>query len=78
MRPEIVTASADSTHVSSPSAMAEVHDNNDVDVHHIGELSVTAPLSPTDGGGATEGSGGMASQIWGGLLEDVFGRRKAV
>lgn len=74
MRPQIVTASADSTHISSPSPMSEMHDNGDVAIHHIGELAASAATAIKTSG---QEEISMARQLWNGLVEDLFGRRKA-
>lgn len=81
MRPTIVTASADSTHVSAPSAMSELHDNAAVDVGHMAERVAAAGTKQLGGGGAgvgapSEESQGMVRTVLKGMLEDIMGPAK--
>jgi hypothetical protein len=66
MRPEISTASSESSHIST---IAEVHDNNaaDIDFHGIAEqvLSTSTPQK------AETGEPGMIGTIWKGFVEDL-------
>lgn len=74
MRPEIITASADSTHISSPAPMSEMHDNGNVEVHHIGEQ---AAVRANGASGTSDDDGAsIMKQLWNGMLEDLIGRKK--
>ena len=70
MKAEISLASADSTHVLSPSAFADVHDNGNVDFHGL------AHGEAADSGEAADAEGGTIKQLWNGFLDDVLGPRK--
>lgn len=74
MRPEIITASADSTHISAPTPMSEVHDNGNVDIQHIGEQAASQLGATVDSALGEER--GMFSQVFSDMVEDVFGPRK--
>lgn len=67
--PTIHTVAADGTHIYAPSAMSEVTDNNTVDFQGMAAM-VASRLGKT-----TEEGAGMAKQLWGGLLDDVFGSK---
>lgn len=71
MRPEIVTAAADSTHIASPRAFSEVHDNSAVDVAAMAEQVASA--TGVRMGGSKDEEPGIMKQVWNGLLEDIFG-----
>jgi len=75
MRPEIVTASADSTHISAPSAMHEVHDNSamDIDFHGMAERTAATVKKMES---QVEEQAGVVKQLWNGLLDDVFGSKQ--
>ena len=70
MRPEIITAAADSTHISAPRAFSEVHDNSAVDIAEMAErvASVTKIRSSP-----SQGEQGTLKQVWNGFLDDLFG-----
>jgi len=70
MKPEIVTVSADSTHIHAPSAMSEVSDNGSVDFQGMAE-KVAQRLGKTTA--EVAGKGSMARQVWGGMVDDLFG-----
>jgi hypothetical protein len=75
MRPEIVTASADGTHISSPRAFSEVHDNSSIDISAMAQQVATGIRAAA---GASEGeAGGMVRTIWNGMMDDLFGSKKA-
>ena len=77
-RATIITAAADSTHVSAPSA-SEVHDNNahHVDFHDVAEkLNQTAKSVSQGVEREAEVAGGFVKQLWGGLMDDVFGAKQ--
>lgn len=76
---EIVTASADSTHISTPSAMSEMQDNiaTSVDFHEIAD---TISRVIQDVGVASQQqvaqSSSMMKQLYNDLVDDVFGGNK--
>jgi len=70
MRSEIVTVSANGTHIHNPSAMHEVHDNNTVDFHGLGERVQVAAEK-------VEESVDSVKKVWSGFLDDVFGSKPA-
>lgn len=75
MRPEIVTASADSTHISSPRAFSEVHDNSAIDISDMAQrVAAAAGLKGAEAADATQS---MTKQLWQGMLDDLFGRKTA-
>jgi hypothetical protein len=71
MRPEIITVSADSTHISAPSAMSEVSDNTAIDFQGMAE-KVSAAAARFKAGSIDE-TAGMAKQVWSGFLDDLLG-----
>ena len=71
MRPEIITVSADSTHISAPSAMSEVSDNTAIDFQGMAE-KVSAVAARFKAGSIDE-TAGMAKQVWSGFLDDLLG-----
>lgn len=70
--PNIVTAAADSTHISAPSVMSEVHDNTaaPVDFHALAERMQGTVGKVKER--ARESQGTMR-QLWEGVVDDVFG-----
>jgi hypothetical protein len=68
MRPEISLMSADSTHISTPSAFAEVHDNSTIDFEGMADR-----IAHNTKKAAEEHGGNTAKQVWNGFLEDLFG-----
>jgi hypothetical protein len=69
MRPEISLASADGTHVATPTAFADVVDNNSIDFHGVEGVLSTA-------GKASEEDISTVKQVWNGLLDDLLGSKK--
>jgi hypothetical protein len=67
MLPSIMTASADGTHIHAPSAMTDVSDNNTIDFQ-----GMAARVAETLGK-STEKQAGMVTEVWSGLMDDVFG-----
>ncbi|OCK81441.1 hypothetical protein K432DRAFT_381301 [Lepidopterella palustris CBS 459.81] len=74
MRPTIMTVSADSTHISSPSAMSEVSDNSAIDFQGMAE-KVSAAAQKFSRVPIEEKTG-MVKEVWGGLLDDIFGPKQ--
>lgn len=74
MRPEIITVSADSTHISAPSAMAEVSDNASIDFQGMAE-KVSAAAAKFKAGSIDE-TASMAKQVWNGFLDDLLGPKQ--
>jgi len=72
MRPEIITASADSTHISAPAAMHEVHDNNTVDFQGMAEQVAQG----TDKDERDQEGVGMIKEVLSGMFDDIFGAKK--
>ncbi|KAF1814509.1 hypothetical protein P152DRAFT_393414 [Eremomyces bilateralis CBS 781.70] len=77
MRPEIFTASADGTHISAPSAFADIHDNGagEIDYNKIAD-GLSAAVGSIRGALPTE-EVGMVKQVWHDLLDDVLGPKKS-
>ena len=75
-RQEVVTAAADGTHFSAPSVMSDVHDNTaaPVDFHELAEKLETAAAAVKQR--AEQGQGTM-KQLWEGVVEDIFGPKRA-
>jgi len=74
MRPEIITVSADGTHISAPSAMSEVSDNTSIDFQGMAEkVSAAAARFKT---GSIDETAGMAKQVWNGFLDDLLGPKQ--
>ncbi|KAI9671707.1 MAG: hypothetical protein M1831_003235 [Alyxoria varia] len=84
--PTIATLAADSTHVSAPSPMADVHDNNaaPVDWHDVAHRmedvsrSVGERVAARGSEGEAKEDQGVFKQVWEGLVEDVLGRKRVV
>lgn len=76
MRPTISTASLDSTHISAPSALAEVHDNSamNLDFHDMADKVTSTVKKVADAEPAQKV--GIAKEIWTGFLDDVFGAKQ--
>jgi hypothetical protein len=72
MRAEIITASADSTHISAPAAMQEVHDNNTVDFQGMTERVAQG----TDKAEKDNEGVGMIKEVLIGMFNDIFGAKK--
>lgn len=73
MRPEINTISADSTFVSAPSAMSEVHDNGAADIDYDG-MAARVMASSISGGRSASAEQSYAKAIFGGMIEDLFAK----
>ncbi|KAF1955501.1 hypothetical protein CC80DRAFT_493002 [Byssothecium circinans] len=67
MLPTIHTVAADSTHIHAPAALSELADSNHIDFQ--GMASYAAKKLSRD----VEEGAGMARQLWGGLMEDIWG-----
>ena len=79
IRPEITTASANGTHIESPSAMSDVTDNpghTDLNPFDLTNTVTTAASKAT--GLPTERlqEPGVVEELWNGLLDDLLGARK--
>lgn len=76
MRPTISTASLDSTHISAPSAFAEVHDNSamKIDFHDMAD-KVTSTVKKVADAEPAEKTG-VLKELWNGFLDDVFGAKQ--
>ncbi|KAF2759631.1 hypothetical protein EJ05DRAFT_509360 [Pseudovirgaria hyperparasitica] len=74
MRGTIVTASADSTHISTPSAMADVHDNNSID---IGEMAQKVAAAAQKVKEATVDETPVVRKVWNGFLDDLLGPKSS-
>ncbi len=72
MRAEIITASADSTHISTPAAMHEVHDNNTVDFQGTAEWVAQG----TNMAGKDQEGIGMVKEVLGEMFDDIFGAKE--
>jgi hypothetical protein len=70
MKPEIVVISGGSGHVHAPSAMREVSDSGAVDFQGMVGM-VQKKLGKA--GDKVVKEGGMARQVWGGFVDDLFG-----
>jgi hypothetical protein len=73
LKPLINLMSADSTHISAPSAMSEVHDNNAVPFEGISLTTVDANTGPE---ADAEDLKGAVKQLFSGIVDDVFGPKK--
>ena len=69
MRPEISLASGEQTHLATPSAFTEVHDNNNIDFQGV------ADALKAKAGEVAEETGEM-KRLFNGFLDDVFGAKK--
>ena len=79
IRPEITTASANGTHIESPSAMSDVTDNpghTDLDPFDLTNTVTTAASKATNVAIETSQEPGVVKTLWNGLLDDVLGVRK--
>lgn len=74
MRPEIVTASADSTFISSPSHLADVHDNTAVDIQAMAQHVASAAKNL--GGTSVAETSGTLREFWDGFLDDLLGPKQ--
>lgn len=70
-RPIIVTASSETTHVSSPSAMTEIHDHTGMPDLPDAAIAVTQAVKAE-----AKAAQGFFQQVVGGMLDDVFGAKR--
>lgn len=78
MRPEISTVAADSTHISAPSAMSDVHDNASVEIDFTSIVDKVQAAAKRVTGTVPAEEQGVVREVWDGFLEDIFGpKRKA-
>ena len=79
IRPQISTASADSTHIESPSAMREVADNHAIELDPFNLTSKVAiaatKLAQVPMEKANQEAGAL-KEFWDGLLDDLFGAKR--
>ena len=79
VRPQISTASADSTHIESPSAMREVTDNHAVELDPFTLTEKVAKAASKLGhvpvSKATQEVGALR-ELWNGLLDDLLGEKR--
>lgn len=79
IRPQISTASADSTHIESPSAMREVTDNHAVELDPFTLTKKVANAASKLGhvpvSKATQEVGALR-ELWNGLLDDLLGEKR--
>lgn len=79
IRPEITTASANGTHIESPSAMSDVTDNpghTDLNPFDLTNTVTTAASKATGMPVETLQEPGVVVELWNGLLDDILGARK--
>ena len=83
-RPQIHTVSADSTHIDSPSAMSEVMDNHtiEVDVFDLTrKVKNAAAVRMSEvaimGAEEVEKQRGLVGNLVNGMMDDVFGPKRA-
>ncbi len=79
IRPEITTASANGTHIESPSAMSDVTDNpghTDLDPFDLTNTVSTAASKATGVPIEKLHEPGVVQELWTGLLDDILGQRK--
>lgn len=69
MRPEISLASADSTHFASPSAFADVVDNNAIDFQGVADALKSKAAEVAE-------ETGEVRRVFNGLMDDIFGAKK--
>jgi len=65
--PKIYTVAADGTHIHAPSAMADVHDNGNVDFQGMAASVAQKIKKPIEEGV------GMTRTLWNGLVDDILG-----
>lgn len=70
LRPQIVTAACGSTHISAPSAMADVHDNNAIDIGFVAQ-KVAEAASKVKAAAIDETP--ELKRFWNGLVDDILG-----
>ena len=80
IRPEIFTVSANGTHIDNPSAMSDVVDNHAAEIDHFDltkHVTNAANKAADAGTEQIESNAEDLREIWEGLMENVFGKRKA-
>ncbi|KAL9102795.1 MAG: hypothetical protein Q9163_002113 [Psora crenata] len=82
VRPQISTTSANGTHIDSPSAMSDVTDNHalEIDVFDLTKKvghAATAAATKVTGMSAKEleKKKGMLSELFSGMIDDIFGSK---
>jgi len=73
MRPEISLVAADGTHLATPSALREVHDNNAVDIDFSSMADRVAAAGRKAAAAVGAEQQGLVRQVWEGFVEDLFG-----
>ena len=79
IRPEIATASADGTHIESPSALSDVTDNpghTDLNPFDLTTTVATAASKATGVPVESLQEPGVVKELWNGFLDDILGPRK--
>ncbi|KAL9058520.1 MAG: hypothetical protein Q9162_001675 [Coniocarpon cinnabarinum] len=76
MRAQVVTAAGEQTFVSAPSVMSDVHDNNSVRVDY-GALADKMEQTASQVSDKARDTQGTVKQIWNGMVDDIFGPRRA-
>lgn len=85
-RPEILTVSANGTHIDNPSAMSDVVDNHAADIDHFdltkhvtnaASKVVDTASTGTDHVEQQDGFGDSMRNLWAGFLDDVLGEKKS-
>ncbi len=82
-RPEILTVSANGTHIDNPSAMSDVVDNHAADIDHydltkhVANAANKAVNTGTEHVDKQEGMRESLKTLWDGLLGDIFGGKKS-
>ena len=78
MRPEISTASADGTHIASPSAMSEVTDNHaaELDPYDLAMQVGRAANKVVSEKVEVLREGSVVKELWSGFLDDLLGGSK--
>lgn len=77
-RPEISTASADGTHIDSPSAMSEVTDNHaiELDPYDLASKVTAAAANTAVMPERKLEEPGMIQNLWASILDDLLGSKK--
>jgi len=70
MRPQIMTVSADGTHIHAPSAMSDVSDNGSVDFQGMAVKVADKWSKPV------EEQASMVKEMWSNLLDDMLGPKE--
>lgn len=86
IRPEILTVSANGTHIDNPSAMSDVVDNHAAEIDHfdltkhVTNAASKVVNTASTGAERIEKQGGFGESLrnlWAGFLDDVFGEKKS-